>query len=141
MGGKKNSPVVVHRPKEVEYAIKLLLTSLVVTVLVSYFNYSVTTQTEYFQVYAYFILLGLLFNGYFIYKISQNRNWARKFYIGFTLLSLIMYVPQIVTGFATAPFNAILQLLNILIQAAAIYFLLTKEAKKWFLLVNNKKKA
>lgn len=139
MGGKKDSPVVVHRPKEVEYAIKLLLTSLVVTVLVAYFNYSVTTQTEYFQVYAYFILLGLLFNGYFVYKIAQNRNWARRFYIGFTLLSLIMYAPQIVTGLATDPFNAVLQLFNILIQVVAVYFLITQEAKKWFLLVNNRK--
>ncbi|AHF07033.1 hypothetical protein DESME_08105 [Desulfitobacterium metallireducens DSM 15288] len=129
---------MITRPKEVEYAIKLLLTSLVFGVVAGFTNISASTDNDYLIIYSYIILLGLLFNGYFVYKISQNRNWARKFYIVFTLLSLIYYVPQWVTLFTSVPFNGLLQMVNILIQLSAVYFLLHKGAKEWFQLVNNK---
>ena len=136
MATENASPKVIMRPKEVEYAIKLLLTSLVFGVLVGYVNNLGSAENQYFMIYTYIILLGLLFNGYFIYKISQNRNWARKVYIVFALLSLIFYVPQLASLFLSAPFNAFLQFANILIQLVAVYFLLKKESKEWFLLVN-----
>lgn len=136
MATENASPKLIMRPKEVEYAIKLLLTSLVFSVLVGYINNLGSSENEYFMIYTYIILLGLLFNGYFIYKISQNRNWARKVYIAFALLSVIFYVPQLATLLLSTPFNAILQLANILIQLSAVYFLLKKESKEWFLLIN-----
>lgn len=138
MATKNASPVVVNRPKQVEYAIKLLLTSLVFGVLVGYINNSRSAEGDYFLIYTYIIILGLLFNGFFVYKISQNRNWARKLFIIFTLISLIFYVPQLASSILTTPFNALLQLANILIQLVAVYFLMQKESKEWFLLVNSK---
>ncbi len=138
MATKNAQAVVVNRPKQVEYAIKLLLTSLVFGVLVGYINNSRSAEGEYFLIYTYIIILGLLFNGFFVYKISQNRNWARKLFIVFTFLSLIFYVPQLASSILVTPFNALLQLANILIQLMAVYFLMQKESKKWFLLVNSR---
>lgn len=138
MAKKENSPEKIYRPKEVEYAIKLLLTSLVFGVLVAYINNSVSPDSEYFMVQYNIILLSLLFNGYFIFKITQNRNWARKIYIAFTLISVPIYISQLITLFTTTPFNGFLLLANILIQVIAVYFLLTKESKKWFVLVKSR---
>lgn len=138
MAKKENSPEKIYRPKEVEYAIKLLLTSLVFGVLVAYINNSVSPDSEYFMVQYNIILLSLLFNGYFIFKITQNRNWARKIYIAFTLISVPIYISQLITLFTTTPFNGFLLLANILIQVIAVYFLLTKESKKWFMLVKSR---
>ncbi|HVJ48956.1 hypothetical protein [Desulfitobacterium sp.] len=138
MASENASPKITVRPKEVEYAIKLLLTSLVFGAVLGYSNISVSPDNEKFMIYSYIILLGLLFNGYFAYKISQNRNWARKFYIVFTLISLIIYVPQLTTLFLATPFNGFLQLVNMLLQLIAVYFLMQKETKEWFLLINNK---
>lgn len=138
MATKNAQAVVVNRPKQVEYAIKLLLTSLAFGVLVGYINNSRSAEGEYFLIYTYIIILGLLFNGFFVYKISQNRNWARKLFIVFTFISLIFYVPQLASSILVTPFNALLQLANILIQLIAVYFLMQKESKEWFLLVNSK---
>lgn len=138
MATKNATTVVVNRPTQVEYAIKLLLTSLVFGVLVGYINNSRSAEGEYFLIYTYIIILGLLFNGFFVYKISQNRNWARKLFIIVTFISLIFYVPQLASTILITPFNALLQLANILIQLIAVYFLMQKESKEWFLLVNSK---
>lgn len=138
MAKEKVSPKTINRPKEVEYAIKTLLTSIVFGAMVGYINNSAAPDTQYFMIYSYIVLLGLLVNGYFAYKISQNKNWARKVYIVVTLLSLITYVPQLITLFSKTPFNGLLQLANILIQLIAVYFLLRKESKEWFLLVGRK---
>lgn len=131
-------PQIINRPKEVEFAIKLLLTSIVFGAVVGNFTISTSADKSYSMIYTDIILLSLLFNGYFAYKISQNRNWARRFYIIFTLLSLIFYVPQLFTLLSATPFNGLLQTGSILIQLGAVYFLLQKEAKEWFLLVNSK---
>lgn len=130
---------LINRPIEVEYAIKTLLTSLVLGAFVGYINNSASPDHEYFMIYTYIILLGLVVNGYFIYKISKNRNWARKVYIVFTLLSLIFYLPQLLTLFSSTPLNGSLQLANIVVQLIAVYFLMLRKSKEWFLLVNNKK--
>lgn len=129
----------IHRPKEVEYAIKLLLTSLVFGGLVAYLNISVSPEDKLFTVYTDFILLNILFIGYFIFKISQNRNWARKFFIVFAVLSIPIFLSQLIPSFMIKPFNSLLQLLNILLQLIAVYLLMKKEAKEWFLLVNKKR--
>lgn len=140
MASKIASPQVIERPKEVEYAIKLLLTALVFGVIVGYVSISEPPDHKYFMVYSDLIILGLLFNGYFAYKISQNRNWARKFYISFTFLSLLFYISQLTTQLNSTPMNGILQGANILIQLAAVYFLLKKPSKDWFELVSKEGK-
>lgn len=135
MTEENTSTKIINRPNEVEYAIKTLLTSLVVGAFVGYMNNTASPDHEYFMIYTYIILLGLVFNGFFIYKISKNRNWARKVYIVFTLLSLIFYVPQLGTLFSSTPFNGFLQLVNIILQLIAVYFLMKRKSKEWFLLV------
>jgi hypothetical protein len=88
---------VILRPKEVEYAIKLMLTATAFGALVGYLNIPVAPEHEYFQVYIYITLLGILLNGYFVYKVSQNRDWARKLYIILTLATFVYYLPRFVT--------------------------------------------
>ena len=139
MAEKKEERKEIHRPKEVEYAIKLLLTSLVFGGLVAYLNISVSPGDKLFTVYTDFILLNALFIGYFIFKISQNRNWARKFFIVFALLSIPIFFSQFIPSLPAKPFHSFLQLLNISLQLVAVYFLMKKEAKEWFLLVNKKR--
>lgn len=88
---------MILRPKEVEYAIKLMLTATAFGALVGYLNIPVAPEHEYFQVYIYITLLGILLNGYFVYKVSQNRDWARKLYIILTLATFVYYLPRFVT--------------------------------------------
>lgn len=138
MATENITPEIINRPKEVEYAIKMLLTSLVFGAVVGYLNISALADNEYFLIYSYILLLGLLLNGYITYKISQNRNWARKVYIVFTLLSTILYIPELAKMFLATPLNGFLQLVNMFIQLFAVYFLLQKGATEWFQLVNGK---
>lgn len=138
MATENFTPKVINRPQEVEYAIKLLLTSIVFGAVVAYLNLSTSADNQYTVIYSNIVMLGLLFNGYMTYKISQNRDWARKFYILFTLLSTVFYIPQLATMFSSTPVNGSLQLLNMLIQLLAVYFLLRKSANKWFRLVKGK---
>ncbi|MGI1660203.1 MAG: hypothetical protein ACRKFN_14785 [Desulfitobacterium sp.] len=135
MTNRDESSQVVIRPKEVEYAIKLMITTTALGVLVGYLNIPVSPYHEYFQAYIYLILLGMLINIYFVYKVSQNRDWARKIFIGLTLVSFIYYLPQLLTVFFSTPFNGVLQFVSMSLQVIAVYFLLRKEAKEWFVLV------
>ncbi len=139
MANRDVSSRVVIRPKEVEYAIKLMLTVTVLGALVGYLNIPVSPDHDYFRAYTYLTLLGVLVNVYFVYKVAQNRDWARKAYISLTLVAFIFYLPQLLTVLASAPFNGVLQLISMAIQVTAIYFLLRKESKNWFLLVKRRK--
>lgn len=138
MASEKFTQKIINRPKEVEYAIKLLLTSIVFGAVVGYLGFSSSADNQYTVIYSNFVILGLLFNGYMTYKISQNRDWARKLYILSTLLSTVFYIPELATSFYSTPINSFLQLVNILIQLLVVYFLLQKSAKEWFTLVKSK---
>ncbi|AGA69260.1 hypothetical protein Desdi_1810 [Desulfitobacterium dichloroeliminans LMG P-21439] len=126
---------IVIRPKEVELAIKLMITATALGILVGYLNIPVSSDHEHFQAYTYLILLEMLMNIYFIYKVSQNRDWARKIYIGVTIVSFLYYLPRLFAVIVSTPFNGVLQFISMLIQVIAVYFLLRKGTKQWFLLV------
>lgn len=130
----------VYRPKVVELAIKLLLTSLAFGAFVAYLIYAAPTEGQVYLIYTDLILLNLIFNGFLVYMIYKNRDWARKFYILFTVVSIPIFASQLFQMITESPFNSILQLLNIFIQILAAYYLAKKESKEWFLLVNKKKK-
>lgn len=139
MTEKSSKETKVYRPQTVEIAIKLLLTSLAFGFLVSYFNITVSSDNPLFSVYTDLILLNILFNGFFVFQVTRNRNWARKFIIVMTVLSIPIFLSQFFSTFSTKPLNAMLILVNILIQVAGAYYLLKRESKEWFLLVNRKR--
>ncbi|HHV65780.1 MAG TPA: hypothetical protein GXX46_12045 [Peptococcaceae bacterium] len=139
MSEVKNTGNKIYRPVTVEIAIKLLLTSLVFGALVAYLSISVSPDDKLFAVYTDLILLNLLFNGFIIYKITQNRNWARIFFVLFTIMSIPIFISQLVNTFMQQPFLDLLKLVNIFIQIAAAYMLMKKESKEWFLLAKTKR--
>ncbi|HHY27107.1 MAG TPA: hypothetical protein GX523_10275 [Desulfitobacterium dehalogenans] len=133
------SPVVI-RPKEVEYAIKLMLTATALGALVGYLNIPTAPGQDYFQAYIYLIFLGVLINIYFVYNVSRNKDWARKFYIILTLVTFLVYLPQLLAIFVAAPLNGVLQFIDMSIQVLAVYFLMRQESKNWFLLIKKGKR-
>lgn len=139
MEGKESSVNTVYRPKEVELAIKLLLTSLAFGAFVAYLNISVPPEDTKFLIYRDLIFADLIFNGFIIYKIIKNRNWARIFYILITVVGVPIFLAQLIGDFTSAPLHSILQLINILIQVSGAYLLFKKESKEWFMLVKAKR--
>ncbi|WP_018211781.1 hypothetical protein [Desulfitobacterium hafniense] len=133
------SPVVI-RPKEVDYAIKLMLTATALGALAGYLNIPAAPGQDYFQAYIYLVFLGVLMNIYFVYHISRNKDWARKFYIILILVASLVYLPQVPALFVAAPFNGLLQCVPLSIQISALYFLMRRESKNWFLLIKRRKR-
>ncbi|NLI91258.1 MAG: hypothetical protein GX434_03380 [Peptococcaceae bacterium] len=121
-----------EQPKEVNLAVKLLLTSLVLGGLASILMPSVLPANVPAEANYYFIFLILLINGYIFYKIMMRRNWARILFIFLTIVGLPFSIPRLISAIAAYPLPGLLQIINMIIQLIAIYLLLKKESKSWF---------
>jgi hypothetical protein len=124
------------RPREVDWAVRLLWISLGITILVSPIEFHYAHGAE--------SLPGLLVNdlfsfgieSVFIWKISQGANWARITYLVFFLISVAFTILAAIFGPRTHfHFQAIIWVIGgvqILIESAALVLLFRKPGMYWF---------
>lgn len=128
-----------ERPKEVNLALKLLLTSLVTGALGGYLK-PISLPENVPQIASFEILvLILLFNGYIYYSLFLRRNWARILFIILTLAGLPLSVTQWPTTILATPLSGTVNIVTTLIQLVAVYLLLKKSSKNWFVNKNGKR--
>jgi hypothetical protein len=136
-GDKLNSQPMATRPREVDWAVRLLWISLAITLLVSPLDWHYSKGAE--------SLPGLLVNDLFIFgfesfliwKISQGTNWARITFLVLSLLGLALAIGLVAIFHPKIPspvpvVSWVISGLQSLIQAAALLLLFREPARYWF---------
>jgi hypothetical protein len=121
----------MERPRVVVIAVALLWTEVALGLLDSALDWNYVTAENpamfVLIVDAVFLALSILVN----IKIWQGRNWARIVALVLTILAVVGYAPQIDAEFARAPFIAVLGMLELLLDAVALYLVFIP-GRHWF---------
>ena len=133
----------MERPKSVTTAVRLLWVSLVISIVglgyicsdkevrdVIAFGGSQEAVNMVYLVFG-FSFLTVVTSAFFIYKISKGRNWARLIFSGLVLAG----TPTTVMGLFDTTEAAVIRVimgLQLVVQVAAVVFLMQKESVAWF---------
>jgi Na+-driven multidrug efflux pump len=134
----------MDRPIAVDYAVKLLLASIALTLLLCIFftiypqplppnlpdNAELSGMIR--AVTPVVGVLTALFNGLIAYKISQGRNWSRWMFAIFFVVGAAFTIPSLFNLWKTDQIGAVSGLVQTVIQAAAVICLFTKASRLWF---------
>ena len=134
----------MDRPVAVENAIRLLLASICLTVLLAIWVAIfprplppglpvIPGVTETIRAITPIIAAATaLFMGFVAYKISQGRNWAKRLFVVTFAIGLIGTVPSLYGMWKYDRLGSISGLVQTLIQTGAVWYLYTKDARRWF---------
>ena len=78
-----------------------------------------------------FVFISLLFT-FLILKISSGKNWARIVCLIFFVLGLLPAFPIILKEFGAVPIVGALSVLQVLLQAYALFLLFFSTGRAWF---------
>jgi len=124
-----------ERPKEVSQAVRFLWIAFAVGIVGMFLQpVKVSAPAQW---------IGMLVGGviafglwaWVIVKISQGRNWARIVFIVLALLGLVFSVfalPMTMPVYRARPLNGVVALINLVLEIASLYLLLTAAARTWF---------
>ncbi|OOG39176.1 hypothetical protein [Rhodanobacter sp. C05] len=77
-------------------------------------------------------LLTFLFSAFFIYKISQGRNWARATYLILLLFGIAYTVRGLSVEFSHDPVMAVTSVVRVIVLLYAMYLLFSYSSDAWF---------
>jgi len=77
-------------------------------------------------------VLTFLFSAFFLYKISQGRNWARVIYLILLLLGIANTLSGLADEFSRDPVMAAISALRVIVLLYAMYLLFTYPSDAWF---------
>lgn len=125
-----------NRPDKVSTAITLLWILIAASVISSIFNFSslleITNASGLGLGWLIFTLYFSFFlTAFFIWKISQGRNWARITYLVFFILGVLFTIYDYLTS-EVSTFSIILGIAGIIVQIIALIFLFQKQSSDWF---------
>jgi FtsH-binding integral membrane protein len=122
----------MEKPIEVTRAVQLLYASLGIGIVKVVFDFA-RLSSEISLMFILFVMIltfGLLF--FFIWKISDGRNWARIVFLILFLLGLPISIPIYLEEIGRNLFLATLTSIQIIIQIVAIYLMFMKKSNPWF---------
>lgn len=122
----------MEKPVEVTRAVQLLYASLGIGLVKSIVDFGrISSQSSVgLTLFIMLVTFGLLF--FFIWKISDGRNWARIVFLVLFLLGLPFSVPLYLEEFGRNIFLGSLSVIQVLIQLIATYLMFKKSSSLWF---------
>ena len=121
----------MERPRVVVIAVALLWTEVALGLLESLLDWKHVTAGEaatfVLIVDGVFLVLSVLIN----LMIWRGRNWARIVALVLTVLGVVGFAPVIGAEFARAPFVTVLGMIELLLDAVALYLVFVP-GRQWF---------
>lgn len=122
----------MEKPIEVTRAVQLLYASLGVGIVKSVVDFAHLSSEVHLMFILFVMILTFALLFFFIWKISDGRNWARIVFLILFLLGLPMSIPIYLEEIGRNLFLAILTSIQIIIQIVAIYLMFMKNSNPWF---------
>ena len=125
-------PPTPQKPKPVAVAVTLLWVSYVMGLARGLMDFSALTAVASLAYVVFVMFFTFVLIAYLIYRIAAGENWARIAFLVMLILGLIPTLPQLIKEWSTAPFAATLSVLQLAIQAYALFLLFTSPGNSWF---------
>lgn len=122
----------MEKPQSVRLAVNLLWASLAIGVVKS------ATDLDYLSrvgpaAFVFFVMACTLAVMAFLFcKIGAGRNWARITLLVLFILGIVPTLPLLFAEFARSPVRGVLSLVQLAIQACALFLMFTKPGSDWF---------
>jgi hypothetical protein len=120
------------RPREVKWSIFLQLAALVIGPIITATDWSHLESLGPIRKPVLDAVVTLLLLGYFIWKMSQGKNWARITLLVLFLIGLPFYIFYIRARFGRSAILAVLSILQGLLQGTGLLLAFRASAKVWF---------
>jgi hypothetical protein len=120
------------KPREVKWAISLMLAALAIGPITTAMDWSYLKSLGPIQRLVLNQVFTLLLLSYFIWKVSQGRNWARVTLLVLFLLGLPFYFFYVRAEFGRSAISAVLSILQTVIQGTGLLLTFVAPAKDWF---------
>jgi hypothetical protein len=124
--------VAVSKPKAVAIAVLILWLALAIGLISLVVRLSQTAQPVSSGLLYSILAIAFAVMAFFVYKISQGRNWARITYLVLMLLGMFRTVPSLVSAIDRAPGAGALSAIVVVAQLVAIALLFTGSSNAWF---------
>jgi hypothetical protein len=121
-----------ERPREVIYAIRLTIASLVLAIIAFPLRRPEAMKSHLIIVGIFGIFLTLSLTVFLIFMILRGQNWARLLYINLFFLGLPFAVPAFLLTLSKNPIAAFADLLQLSLQMMTVVLLLQKPTRDWF---------
>jgi len=132
---QRENDMLLHmatKPREVDWAISLMLAALAIGPITTAMDWSHLKSLGPIQRLVLDGVVTLLLLSYFIWKVSQGRNWARITLVVFFLLGLPFYFFYVRAQAGRSAILAILSILQALMQGTGLLLTFVAPAKDWF---------
>ena len=123
---------MVTKPREVNWAIFLMWAALVIVPTQEAMDWSYLKSLGPIQTQVLTDVLTLLLLSYFIWEVSQGKNWARITLLVLYLLGLPFYFFYVRAEFGRSVILAVLSILQALMQVTGLLLTFIAPAKDWF---------
>lgn len=127
-----SSPNAIVRPKQVDLALQILYTSLVISTIKSIIVLPQLNIGEMQMMVVIGIIVGALFAIFINYMIGRGKNWARMISSGLIVLSVLLFSGEIIEGLKTEPLMSMIDMIVIVMNLLATALLFYKESSLWF---------
>jgi hypothetical protein len=121
----------MEKPSQVTTAVRLLWSSLGLGILSSALQWEYLASLGSVGFILSVQILSFTVLAWLIWKISVGRNWAR---ITFLVLAIIGlgFLAQIPSVFERSPASAVVGVIQLLLQFAALYLVFADPGRRWF---------
>jgi len=121
------------RPKTVDIAVNLLYGTLGIGMLRVFWENPVQQTNKLVVGFSVFITIFVFaFMVLLIFKIGKGRNWARVTFLILFVIGIPLSVPVLLLTFSKNPFFGIINIIQILLQLAAMVLLFQKRSSDWY---------
>jgi cell division protein FtsW (lipid II flippase) len=120
------------KPREVNWAIFLILAAFAIAPIKAAMDWSYLKNLGPIQISVFVGVATLLLLSYFIWKVSQGRNWARITLLVLFLLGLPTYFFHVRAEFGRSAILPVLSILQALMQGTGLLLIFKAPAKDWF---------
>lgn len=125
-------PASMERPREVVYAVRLAIASLVLTLIAFPLRRPEMVKSDLFILGGFALILALSVSFLLILMILHGKNWARLLFITFFFLGLPFSVPAFLMALGKNPISAAIMLIQLALQMMATVLLLQRPVRDWF---------
>lgn len=123
---------LIVRPKQVNLALQILYTSLVISIIKSIIVLPQLNIGELQMTVIVGVIVGGLFAIFINYMIGRGKNWARMISSGLIVLSVLLFSGEIIEGLKKEPLMSLIDVIVIVMNLIATALLFYKESSLWF---------
>lgn len=121
-----------QKPQSVAIAVKLLWISYAMGLARVLMDFTALTAVASLAYVSFVMIFTFVVAGYLIFRIAAGENWARIAFLVMLIIGLIPTFPQIINEWSTTPLMAMLSIIQLAIQAYAMFLLFTPPGNSWF---------